>query len=161
MVPSTLKTPDRLAAGAPPRGRLIELRYDTPGGGVVVSCDAFPLREGWLDVPLEAWKEWDYVQLVVRPEFGARRAELVLSDLRGRYLRDQEGHERSVRGTGRLSQRLVFGGCGRGLSLLVVARAGRVERTVRIFMGLTAHGSVAALGTHNLRPPPARLGAAR
>lgn len=148
-------------AGAPLRGRLIDLHYQFVAGDLVLSCDSFPVRDDWLDVPFEAWKQWDYVQLLVRPAAGAPRAELVLSDLRGRFLRDAEGHPRPVVCVGTLSERLEFVGCGRGLSLQVAARVGGAVRIVRLFMGLTAQGSLPALGAHNLRPPPARIGRSR
>lgn len=150
-----------LSARAPLRGRLLDLHYHLDADDLVLSCEAFPVHEDWLDVPFEAWNQWDYVQMLVRPAAGSPRAELVLSDLRGRFLRDGEGHPRAVVRVGTLDERLEFVGCGRGLSLQVAARVGRSVRIVKLFMGLTAHGSLPALGAHNLRPPPARLGRSR
>lgn len=146
-----------IPAIAAPRGRSLDLRYRLDGSAVVFACDAFPVVGDLLDIPFEAWKHWSHLQLLLRPDLDAPRAELVVGDLRGRYLRSTAGHPQPLHARGVLLQRLDFADGARGMSFRVDARVGGAQGHLRVFMGLTAHASQSALGLPNLRPPPARL----
>lgn len=144
-------------AFAAPRGHSLDLRYRLDGDRLVFLCDGFAVVGDLLDIPFEAWKRWAHVQLLLRPDLDAPRADLVVGDLRGRYLRSVDGHPRPVRGRGQLLQRLEFVDGARGMAFRLDARAGDAHGHLLVFMGLTAQASQAALGLPNLRPPPARL----
>lgn len=146
-----------IAANAAPRGHSIDLRYRLVGDALVFVCDAFPIVGDLLDIPFEAWTRWSHIQLLLRPDLDAPRAELVVGDLRGRYLRSTDGHACPVHACGTLLQRLEFADGARGMSFRIDARAGGARGHLRVHMGLTAHAGQSALGLPNLRPPPARL----
>jgi hypothetical protein len=138
-----------------PRGRSLDLRYRLDGDALVFVCDAFAVVGDLLDIPYEAWRRWSHVQLLLRPDLDAPRAELVVGDLRGRYLRDTDGHARPVHACGVLLQRLDFADGERGMAFRVDGRAGSARGHLRVTMGQPGHASPLILP--NLRPPPARL----
>jgi hypothetical protein len=146
-----------IAANAAPRGHSLDLRYRLAGDALLFVCDAFPIVGDLLDIPFEAWARWGHVQLLLRPDLDAPRADLVVGDLRGRYLRSTDGHSRPVQARGTLLQRLEFVDGARGMSFRIDAGAGGARGHLHVYMGLTAHASRDALGLPNLRPPPARL----
>lgn len=139
------------------RGHTLDIRYRLDGSAVVFACDGFSVDGDLLDIPFEAWKRWSHLQLLLRPDLDAPRAELVVGDMRGRYLRSTDGRPRAVHARGLLTQRLDFADGARGMTFRVDARAGGALGHLRVFMGLTAHASLSALGPPTLRPPPARL----
>lgn len=149
-----------LAVPAPAASRgLLDILYHRDGDRLVFVCTTAPVDGDWLDIPFELWKQWSFVQLLLRPAADAPRAELVLSDLRGRYLRDLAGQPRPLHAVGALIQRLEFADDARGMAFRIAARIGDTPGDLNVFMGLTHHGSLPALATQPLRPPPARAGA--
>lgn len=130
-------TTPRQAAARPRLDAVLKFLYRVERTAVHVRSEsAFPVEDGWLDVPFEVWKDWRRIRLRVHPDGVAPRTIIMLHDLHGNPLTN--GRTGPVRRTGKLDIDLIPARATGMALTLVITGPGNIA-TVRIFLGLADH----------------------
>ena len=115
----------------------------------------FPVKDTWLDIPFEVWKDWRRIRLSVHPDGPAPRTEILLHDIHGNPL--SSGRAGMVRRTKTLDIDLIPAPAT-GMSFsLVIAGPGNIA-IVKVFLGLANHDATSiGMSELGLSPPPPRV----
>jgi hypothetical protein len=152
---ATITTP-RAPADRPRLDAVLKLLYRVEHTTVHVRSESmFLLKDGWLDVPFEVWKDWRRIRLRVHPDGAAPRTVIMLHDTHGNPLTN--GRSGPVRRVGQLDIDLIPAPATGMAFSIVLTGPGNIA-TVKVSLGLEAHDSsgpgMAELG---LMPPPPRV----
>lgn len=117
----------------------------------------FALRDGWLDVPFEVWKDWRRIRLRVHPDGVAPHTLILVQDLHGKPLSNGRG---VVRRVGKIDVDLIPAPAT-GMAFSIVFTGPGNVATIKVFLGLADHAAGGlGLADVGLMPPPPRVLAA-
>lgn len=146
----------RAPAARPRLDAVLKFLYRVECTTVHVRSDfPFPLKNAWLDIPFEVWKDWRRIRLRVHPDGAAPRTQIMLHDIHGNPL--SSGRTGLVRRTGKLDIDLIPAPTTGMAFSLVIAGPGNVVN-VKVFLGLGNHDAdIPGLADFGLLPPPPRV----